>query len=55
MFKQAIALRGGQKVKFGGHFFRDQTDCIRESSFTLKGSLTKPEFIFRFSDLAAIE
>jgi hypothetical protein len=52
VFKQAVALTKGQKVTFGGQFFRDPTDCIRESSLTLKGSLTQPEFIFRFSSLA---
>jgi len=55
VFKQAVALRKGQSVRFGGQFFRNSTDCIREGSLTLKGSLTQPEFIFRFSDLTAIE
>jgi hypothetical protein len=52
VFKQAVALTKGRRVTFGGQFFRDPTDCIRESSLTLKGSLTQPEFIFRFSNLA---
>ena len=34
VFKQAIALKKGQKVTFGGQFFRNPTDCIREGSFT---------------------
>jgi TPR repeat protein len=55
VFKQAIALRKGQKIRFGGQFIRNPTDCIREGSLTLKGSLTQPEFIFRFSNLTAFE
>jgi Sel1 repeat len=55
VFKQAVALKKGRKVAFGGQFFRNPTDCILEGSLTLKGSLTQPEFIFRFSDLAAVE
>jgi hypothetical protein len=55
VFKRAVVLRKGQRVTFGGQFFRNPTDCIREGSLTLKGSLTEPEFIFRFSDLAPIE
>jgi hypothetical protein len=55
VFKQAVGLKKGQKVNFSGQFSRNSTDCVREGSLTLKGSLTQPEFIFRFADLAAIE
>jgi uncharacterized protein len=53
VFKRAIALKVGQRVIFGGQFIPSSTDCIREGSLTLAGSLTKPEFIFRFSNIAA--
>jgi hypothetical protein len=55
VFKKAVILNKGQRIKFAGQFIRDDTDCFREGSLTLKGSLTQPEFIFRFSDLVAIE
>jgi hypothetical protein len=55
VFKKAVVLRKGQRVKFAGQFIRDDTDCFREGSLSLKGSLTQPEFIFRFSDLVGIE
>jgi hypothetical protein len=55
VFKEAIALKKGQKVTFDGQFFRGWTDCIQEGSLTLKGSLTQPEFIFRFSNIAAVD
>ncbi len=55
LFKQAVKLAKGQRVTFSGQFFSDSTDCIKESSLTLGGSLTHPEFIFQFSDLEAVE
>jgi hypothetical protein len=41
-------------VSFSGQFFSDTTDCVKESSLTLKGSLTQPEFIFRFSAIGPV-
>ena len=51
IYKQALSLTRGQRVQFSGDLFADSTDCVREGSLTLQGSLTQPEFIFRFSDL----
>lgn len=51
IYKQALSLTRGQRVQFSGDLFANSTDCVRESSMTLQGSLTEPEFIFRFSDL----
>ena len=55
VFKKAVILKKGQLVKFAGQFIRDDTDCFREGSLSLKGSLTQPEYIFRFADIVAIE
>jgi TPR repeat protein len=55
IFQQAVVLKEGQKVTFGGQFIPSKTDCIREGSLTLEGSLTKPEFLFRFSNIAPAE
>jgi hypothetical protein len=55
VFKVAVTLKEGQHVTFGGQFFSDRTDCIKESSLTLNGSLTKPEFIFSFSNVAPMQ
>ena len=52
---EKLAVERGQKVTFDGQFFRGSTDCIQEGSLTLKGSLTQPEFIFRFSNIAAVD
>jgi uncharacterized protein len=52
VFREASALKVGQKVVFSGTFIPDTTDCFREGSMTLAGSLERPEFIFRFSDIS---
>ena len=51
LYRKAVAMRVGQPVTFAGTFFTATPDCIRESSLTIDGSMTKPEFIFRFSNL----
>jgi uncharacterized protein len=52
VFRKASALKVGQKVVFSGTFIPDTTDCFREGSMTLAGSVDRPEFIFRFSDIS---
>lgn len=54
LFARAVTLRPGQRVMFAGHFVRSDTDCFRESSMTMDGSLRSPEFIFRFVDVEAM-
>jgi hypothetical protein len=49
LFRQAAALKTGQVVTFSGHLFHGDSDCIRESSITMAGSMNEPEFIFRFA------
>jgi hypothetical protein len=57
LFSQASQLKEGQKVKFSGTFFRESDasiGCLAESSLTLDGKLSEPEFIFRFSDVSPL-
>lgn len=54
LFKRVASLKTGDWVTFSGIFMRSQTDCVRESSMSLSGSLTEPEFIFRFTGLSPI-
>jgi hypothetical protein len=51
LFTKASALSEGQEVLFSGSFRPETTDCVKESSLTMNGSLTEPEFIFRFLDI----
>lgn len=49
-------MKPGQKVIFSGRFFQgSDSDCLSESSLTLRGKLRQPEFIFRFADLRDYE
>ncbi|HLJ64408.1 MAG TPA: hypothetical protein VKT70_09895 [Stellaceae bacterium] len=49
LFQTVSALKVGDTVVFAGNFFPNTTDCVKESSITLAGSLREPQFIFRFS------
>jgi hypothetical protein len=56
LFTKAAKLKAGQTVKFSGSFFRSSDDsigCLSESSLTLDGKLSAPEFVFRFSDITS--
>lgn len=50
LFEAASMLKRGQTVKFSGSFFRGTGgECIAESSLSLQGKVSQPDFIFRFS------
>jgi uncharacterized protein YdeI (BOF family) len=51
LFDKVANMKKGQKVKFSGKFFKERETCIYESSLSLYGKLTEPEYIFRFSDV----
>ncbi len=51
VYRQAVALHEGQKVTFSGTFFTTEADCAHEESLTQEGSMTEPEYIFKFSDV----
>jgi hypothetical protein len=38
-------------VKFSGTFIPDDRDCVQETSLTIRGSMTEPNFTFRFSGI----
>lgn len=49
VFSQLGELHNGDKVKFSGGLISAPTDCFKEGSVTLHGSMSDPEFILRFS------
>jgi hypothetical protein len=55
VFNKASSLKAGQRVAISGTFLPNKTDCFREGSITLAGSLQSPEFIFRFSDITSVD
>ncbi len=52
--QQAMALKSGKSIRFSGSLFSSSTDCVRESSVTLAGSMQSPEFISRFFQFAEV-
>ncbi len=55
IFNTASKLSEGQNVKFSGSFLASETDCVEERSLTLRGSIDKPDFAFRFASIEAIQ
>lgn len=54
LFTAVSAMKTGDTVVFSGNFLRNSTngDCFEELSMTTDGSLTSPEFTFRFSSVS---
>lgn len=53
VFAAALTKSVGDVVTFSGDFVEGTgTDCLGESSLSLRGAVTSPEFIFRFSSLS---
>lgn len=58
LFKNLMVLAKGQSVTFSGEFFKSAKkyqDCLQEQSLTEAGSMSEPEFLFRFSDVKPVE
>jgi hypothetical protein len=45
----ALQLARNDTIIFSGTFLKDDKDCFKESSLTQRGSMTDPDWIFRFS------
>ncbi|CNT54915.1 TPA_asm: hypothetical protein G1R43_11335 [Salmonella enterica subsp. enterica serovar Typhimurium] len=55
IFSVASDLKPGDMVSFSGRFIPNSKDCILESSMTLYGKVTEPEYIFKFSGLKVVQ
>ena len=51
MYKTLLGINKGDRVVFDGTFFKSDRDCLLELSLTEAGSMTEPEFLFRFTKL----
>jgi hypothetical protein len=51
LFALLSQMKQGDQVVFSGTFIPSDTDCVKESSMSLGGSMTDPEFVFRFSSV----
>lgn len=54
LFDSLLELEEDDLVKFSGSFIRGADDCVNDSALTLDGSVTSPDFIFRFTDVKKI-
>lgn len=55
MFNAMGSLQKGDWVRVSGQLMRSDVDCIRETSMSLSGSMTEPEFLFRFERMTRID
>jgi hypothetical protein len=51
LFGTVSQMRKGDQVVFSGAFFPSEVDCVTETSISIQGSMTDPEFLFRFSSV----
>jgi hypothetical protein len=51
LFAALGQLSPGDQVRFSGSFIAERTDCIKETSMRMRGSLTSPEFVMKFVDV----
>ena len=54
VYNSLIDLSNGQYVKFSGSFLSSERDFVKEASVTIRGSLTNPEFLFKFSSVEKV-
>lgn len=54
VYQSLFNLKVGDVVSFSGNFFPSDKDYIEETSLTINGSLTQPEFLFKFSSVTAV-
>lgn len=55
LYSTVSALHKGQPVTFSGSFIPEHTDCFRETSMSVSGAMTDPEFVFRFSAVRPLD
>ena len=53
LYSVISSLSQGQEVKFSGMFLHDDDDCFNEQSLTQEGSMTEPEFTFKFTNITS--
>lgn len=54
LFETLMRMSVGTRVVFSGSFFPSKVDCVEEQSMTLDGSMTSPEFVFRFATVTSV-
>lgn len=52
LYNTLMGLEVGDRVEVSGRFFPSGQDGFQETSITLRGSMTDPEYLFKFSTVA---
>lgn len=55
LYNNLFELSRGQRVEFSGSFFSSQADYVEETSMTIQGSMTNPEFLFKFKSVKPLD
>lgn len=55
IYEKIANLNVGEKVVFSGAFIAGDKDHLKEMSITEAGSMSAPDFLFRFSDIRALK
>jgi len=52
IYAALVNMSVGDKVKVSGNFIRAEADGLFEQSITIRGAMTAPEFLFKFTDIS---
>lgn len=54
LYSVLMALKREAPIRFSGRLILDTKDTFREASLGERGSMTRPEFIFRFTEITPL-
>lgn len=52
LYAALVNMSAGDRVKVSGNFIRAEADGLYEQSITIRGAMTAPEFLFKFTDIS---
>lgn len=52
LYAALVNMSPGDKIQLSGNFIRAETDGLFEQSITVRGAMTAPEFLFKFTDIS---
>ncbi|WP_152643144.1 hypothetical protein [Rhizobium nepotum] len=52
LYAALVNMSAGDKVKVSGNFIRAEADGLFEQSITIRGAMTAPEFLFKFTEIS---
>ncbi|PYG55240.1 zinc ribbon domain-containing protein [Rhizobium sp. UGM030330-04] len=52
LYATLMNMSAGDRVKVSGDFIRAEADGLFEQSITIRGAMTAPEFLFKFTDIS---